>query len=203
MSPLDLKKELAHLYNPSGKAFALVEVPELPFLMVDGAGDPNTSPAYAAALGALYAVAYGIRFALKAQGFEYVVPPLEGLWWAPDMDAFTLSDKSAWLWTMMILQPEQVTEELVAQVRDEALRKKKQPEIAQVRLERYHEGLAAQVLYTGPWADEGPTIAAMHAYIAEQGCELTGKHHEIYLGDPRRTPPEKLKTIIRQPARRL
>jgi hypothetical protein len=103
----------------------------------------------------------------------------------------------------MILQPEQVTEELVAQVRDEALRKKKQPEIAQVRLERYHEGLAAQVLYTGPWADEGPTIAAMHAYIAEQGCELTGKHHEIYLGDPRRTPPEKLKTIIRQPARRL
>jgi hypothetical protein len=178
-------------------------VPELPFLMVDGAGDPNTSPAYAAALGALYAVAYGIRFALKAQGFEYVVPPLEGLWWAPDMDAFTLSDKSAWLWTMMILQPEQVTEELVAQVRDEALRKKKQPEIAQVRLERYHEGLAAQVLYTGPWADEGPTIAAMHAYIAEQGCELTGKHHEIYLGDPRRTPPEKLKTIIRQPARRL
>jgi hypothetical protein len=203
MSPVDLKKERSYLYAPSIKGNHLVEVPELPFLMIDGAGDPNTAPAYVAAVGALYAVAYGVRFALKAQGFEYVVPPLEGLWWAPEMSAFTLGDKSAWLWTMMILQPEQITPALVEAAKAEALRKKKAPEIANVRLERYHEGLAGQILYTGPWSDEGPTIAALHAYLGEQGCALAGKHHEIYLGDPRRTPPEKLKTIIRQPAKRL
>jgi hypothetical protein len=127
--------------------------------------------------------------------------PLEGLWWASDMAAFSVDDKSAWDWTMLIMQPHEVTTGVLADAKVRAAAKVPVTALERLRLERYAEGLAAQVLHVGPYSAEGPTIASLHAFIAEQGRELVGKHHEIYLGDPRRSAPEKLKTIIRQPMR--
>ncbi|MGZ8770413.1 MAG: GyrI-like domain-containing protein, partial [Aeromicrobium sp.] len=132
-------------------------------------------------------------------GIDYGVMPLEGLWWVPDMSTFTTADKSAWDWTMMIMQPDQVTPDLLEQARVKAAAKNPLEAISRVRLERFGEGTAAQVMHTGPYATEGPTIQRLHAFIDEQGYERTGKHHEIYLSDPRRAAPEKLKTIVRQP----
>jgi hypothetical protein len=199
---IDYKKDLKHLYQPSAKRLELVEVPAMKFLMVDGHGNPNDNPGYQEVLEALYAMAYSLKFALKPKGFEYVVAPLEGLWWAEDMDDFTRGAKENWDWTMMIMQPDPVTTELFKQVRSEVARKKDLPALDRMRLETYQEGLSVQILYHGPYADEGPTIIRMHAFIKEEGCEPNGKHHEIYLGDPRRTAPEKLRTIIRQPIRK-
>ncbi len=200
MTKMDYKKDLKHLYMPSAKEFSIVEVPPLNFLMVDGKGDPNNNPAFQESMEALYAMAYGIKFALKKQEApEYVVPPLEGLWWADDMDAFATGEKDLWQWTMMIMQPEAVTAEVVEQLRLETERKKALPALKRLRFENYHEGLSAQILYIGAYADEGPTITRMHDFIAVKGYQRAGKHHEIYLGDPRRTPPEKLKTVLRQP----
>lgn len=200
MFKMDYKKDLKQFYLPSAKEFAIVDVPPMNFLMIDGQGDPNDNPAYQEVLEALYAMAYGIKFALKKQGAaEYTVPPLEGLWWAEDMDAFTTGEKSLWQWTMMIMQPEAVTAEIVDQQRLETARKKTLPALERLRFENYHEGLSAQILYIGAYADEGPVIARMHQFIANKGYLRTGKHHEIYLGDPRRTAPEKLKTVLRQP----
>jgi hypothetical protein len=179
----------------------VVEVPELAFLMIDGHGDPNTAPEYAEALEALYAVAYTAKFALKRApgGIDYAVMPLEGLWWTPDMATFTTADKSAWDWTMMIVQPDPVTAEVVEEARATVARTKGLEAIARVRLERFAEGRAAQVMHVGPFAAEGPTIERLHAFIAERGLGRAGKHHEIYLSDPRRTAPERLRTILRQP----
>ncbi|MFP4344367.1 MAG: GyrI-like domain-containing protein [Anaerolineales bacterium] len=201
MSKIDLKRELKALYKPPKDRFTIIEVPEMNYLMIDGHGDPNTSADYQAAVEALYAVAYAVKFALKddPQTEDYVVPPLEGLWWVEEMSEFSIEEKGAWDWTMMILQPEWVTAEVVEQALEEAARKKDLPALDKLRFAPYDEGLAAQILYIGPYADEGPTIAALHDFIREQGGELRGKHHEIYLSDPRRTAPEKLKTIIRQP----
>jgi hypothetical protein len=195
----DLRRSLPELYR-AGSAPALVDVPDLPFLRIDGAGDPNAFAGYAEALHALYTVAYGVRFALKKgpAAVDAPVLPLEGLWWVPDMALFDAADKSAWLWTLQIPQAEAVTADLVARVVAAAARKGTEG-VGEVRLERFAEGRCAQVLHTGPYADEGPTIAALHAFIAERGYTLTGKHHEIYFGDPRRTAPERLRTIIRQP----
>jgi hypothetical protein len=144
-------------------------------------------------------MAYGTKFALKTQGFDYIVPPLEGLWWMEKMEEFTLANKDRWDWTMMIMQPEWVTTDWVEKVRAETMRKKGLSGLSSVRFETYHEGLAVQVLYIGAYKNEGPTIANMHAYIKTNGYRLNGKHHEIYLGDPRKTSPERLQTIIRQP----
>jgi hypothetical protein len=178
----------------------LVEVPPLRFLCLDGHGDPNTSASYAAAVQALYAVAYAAKFAVRrAGGEDFKVAPLEGLWWAADLRAFGTGRKSDWDWTMMIRQPDSVTAELVERLTAEVAARKSLPAARKLRLDRLEEGRAAQVLHLGPYADEGPTIAALHAFIHEQGFSLRGKHHEIYLGDPRRTAPEKLRTIIRQP----
>lgn len=178
----------------------LVEVPALRFLCVDGHGDPNTSASYAAAVQALYAVSYAAKFAIKKAGGEaFKVAPLEGLWWAADMRAFGSGQKSDWDWTMMIRQPDSVTAELVDRLTAEVAIRKSLPRARELRLEDIEEGAAAQVLHVGPYAAEGPTIAALHAFIHEQGFDLRGKHHEIYLGDPRRAAPEKLRTIIRQP----
>ncbi len=199
MKKVDYKKEMKHLFNPPRDEFTFVDVPEMKFLMIDGQGDPNKEPAYQEAVEALYAMSYAIKFALKGQGFDYVVPPLEGLWWAQDMSAFILEEKDKYLWTMMVMQPEQVTLELVERLLPEVKRKKDLPSLERLRLEKYHEGLAVQIMYFGPYADEGPTISQMHAFIKDVGFEPTGKHHEVYLGDPRRTAPEKLKTVIRQP----
>jgi hypothetical protein len=198
---IDFKRELREFYTP-GREPELVDVPKLQFAMIDGHGDPNVSPEYRDAVQALYAVAYAARFALKRapDGLDYGVMPLEGLWWAPDMAAFTIEDKSAWDWTAMIMQPEQVSAEAFRAARAAAAKKKPSLEaLRRVRLERFAEGPAAQMLYRGAYADEGPTIRRLHAFIAEQGYERAGKHHEIYLSDPRRTPREKLRTIIRQP----
>lgn len=201
MTTFDYKKEYKPLYFPPQGRFTWVDVPPLDYLMLDGHGDPNHNPQYQVVVEALYSLAYTLKFQLKKAGIEYGVPPLEGLWWMENMAEFSLQTKDRWDWTMMILQPAPVTPEQLEQARAAALHKKGLPELAQVRLERLYEGRAAQVTYLGAYADEGPTIAALHAFIHEQECVRQGKHHEIYLGDPRRTAPEKLKTVIRQPAR--
>jgi hypothetical protein len=195
-----VSRRLLALYRASAQP-AFVDVPELPFLAVDGAGDPNTAPAYAEAVQALYSVAYTLRFALKRRpdGVDAPVLPLEGLWWAPDLSAFLTGERDEWRWTMLIRQPEQVGAHDVAEAVAEAQRTKGLPGLDRVRFERFAEGRAAQVLHIGPYSAEGPTIERLHAFIAEQGCRLSGEHHEIYLGDPRRAAPERLRTIIRQP----
>lgn len=205
---LDLKKNpYKHLYAPSTSTITQVDVPPLPFLMVDGTGDPNTSATYQHAVQALYSTAYTLKFMSKAEGIDFVVMPLEGLWWANDMDsAFAPDgDRSQWQWTAMILQPEHITAAMVTAAIESAKQKKDpSPLLDQVRLEVYHEGPAAQIMYTGPYAGEGPTISKLHAWIEEQdGFTLQGAkhHHEIYISDPGRTAPEKLKTVIRQPMR--
>jgi hypothetical protein len=203
-SALDFKRQLKHLYQPSAKEFVVVDVPPMQFLMIDGHGDPNTAQEYQDALEALYAVAYTLKFtSKKVLEMDYVVPPPEGLWWAEDMDVFTASsDKGTWDWTMMIMQPEWVTQEMFEEAVAQVGKKKNPPALPRLRLEMYDEGLAVQIMHIGSYDAEGPTIARMHAFIAEYGYEPAGKHHEIYLSDPRRTATEKMKTVLRQPMRK-
>ncbi len=197
---LDLLKQHKALYSPKIATLEVVDVPAMNFLMIDGHGDPNTSPEYADAISALYSLAYTIKFAIKKeQGIDFKVMPPEGLWWSGDMNDFINGNKSNWDWTMMILQPDCVTPAIVESLRPETAAKKNMPVVNKVRLESYHEGLSAQLMHIGPFADEGPNIQRLHAFIAEQGGTLAGKHHEIYMSDFRRTAPEKLRTIIRQP----
>jgi hypothetical protein len=197
VTKLDLKRELADVYTARRRP-GLVDVPELKFLMIDGHGDPNTSADYGQAIEALYSVAYTLKFALKREGsLDYPVMPLEGLWSAGD--AYDFSSKARWRWTAMLLQPDIITDELVADATEQAVQKRSLPAVALMRLETFTEGLCAQVLHIGPYADEGRTITALHEFIAEQGYILRGEHHEIYLGDPRRSAPDRLRTIIRQP----
>lgn len=200
---IDLTRKFKDLYTARGEP-AVVDVPELSFLMVDGHGDPNVVPDYAEAVEALYSVSYTLKFALKRgpQALDYRVMPLEGLWWTSDMANFTTDDKSAWDWTMMIMQPDEVDRALFDRARTRAMAKKDLPAAPRLRLERCREGPAAQVLHLGPYTTEGPTIARLHEFITATGYVLAGKHHEIYLSDPRRAAPEKLKTIIRQPIER-
>ena len=200
MQQLDFKKEFKTLYNPSAKEVKLVEVPDFSFLMIDGMGDPNTAPSYQLAVETLYSLSYNLKFGLKKAGLlDYTVGPLEGLWWTDSNVGFDWANKARWQWTMLIMQPAQVTAELLAQALEQVAQKKKAVSLPPVRLETLREGQAAQVLYLGPYADEGPTIKRLHDFITEQGYQLACKHHEIYLSDPRRTAPEKLKTILRQP----
>jgi len=198
---MDWKKDLKHLYNPPANPVT-VDVPPMNYLMLDGHGDPNTSPHYQAVVEALFSLAYTIKFAIKkAGGVEFAVHPAEGLWWVDDMREFDINVKTNWDWTMMIAQPGPVTAEWVAQARKEALKKKGLPLLEQVRFETYHEGCSAQLMHTGPFSAEGPNVARLHAYIEAQGGSPSLKHHEIYLSDFRKTAPEKLKTVIRQPYR--
>jgi hypothetical protein len=204
MTKVDFKKEMKHLYQPSAKEFVVADVPPMQFLMLDGRGDPNTAQKYQDALEALYAVAYKTKFLSKKQvGKDYVVPPLEGLWWAGDMEVFAVArDKSAWEWTMMIMQPDWVTRELYEAAVAQVEKQKNPPALLKLRLETYHEGLSVQILHLGSYDDEGPTIARMHnEFMPANGYEPAGKHHEIYLSDPRRVAPDKLKTVLRQPVR--
>ena len=206
MAKTDFRKELKHLYQPARDSFSVVDVPPMSFLMADGHGDPNTATAYQDVVEALYAVAYKVKFASKkVLGRDYVVPPLEGLWWAEDMALFsTRRDKSTWDWTMMIMQPDWVTQDMVDDAVRQVSRSKDLPALDRLRLEAYHEGLAVQIMHVGSYDEEGPTIARMHEqYIPEHGYAPAGKHHEIYLSDPRRTAPEKLKTVLRQPVREV
>jgi len=201
MTKRDLKKELKHLYSPGSQDITVADVPPMNFLMIDGEGDPNTSQQYRDAIQSLYAWSYTFKFMIKKGkgGVDYGVMPLEGLWWGDDMNVFAEGKKDRWKWTAMIMQPEYVTRALFEKAYVELQKKKNVPALDGVRLESFCEGRSAQIMYLGPYAAEGPTIQRIHAFIKKQGGRLTGKHHEIYLGDPRRTAPEKLKTVIRQP----
>jgi hypothetical protein len=180
----------------------IVEVPSIPFLMIDGAGDPNVAIEYRDAISALYSLAYTLKFSVKKMfSFDYHVFPLEGLWWTEDMAAFSVARKSDWSWTMMIAQPEPVTVEVVDAAAAQLRTRKSLPALERVRFSQFAEGRAAQVLHRGPYADEGPTVERLHRFIREQGGTFDGrqqKHHEIYLSDPGRTAPERLRTIVRQ-----
>jgi len=202
MTRIDFKKDLARLYRPSAREAALVEVPAMHFLMVDGAGDPNKERSYQEAVEALFSVAYAVKFKVKnTLAIDYGVPPLEGLWWADDMAVFISGDKSRWKWTMMIMQPEFVNAAMVRETIAEVKAKKNLPALPLLRCALFNEGKCAQILHVGPFADEGPTIAKVHAFIASIGGKLAGKHHEIYLSDIRKADPAKWRTIIRQPLR--
>lgn len=203
MTKLDLRKTLKHLYEPSPKAFAVVDVPAMNFVMIDGAGDPNVSPVYANAIQWLYGVSYTLKFAAKAKGNDFGVMPLEGLWWADDMNTFLTRDKASWKWTAMIAQPDFISTEMFAAAVEKTRAKLGDPSQS-LRLERFAEGLSAQIMHIGPYDAEGPTIARLHMeFLPGNGLTENGHHHEIYLSDPRRTAPEKLRTVLRQPVRRL
>lgn len=196
---IDFRKELGAFYKASAKAPATLVVPEFNFLMIDGAGDPNRSPAFPEAVEALFSVSYTARFMhRKASGVDYAVMPLEGLWWADDMSRFSVEDKSDWRWTLMIMQPPMVTppliEAAIAAVRD----RKGGGALDRLRFVPFAEGRCAQILHLGPFSEEGPTVERLHRHVDALGAR-TGKHHEIYLSDIRRADPAKWKTIIRQP----
>lgn len=201
MSKIDFKKELKHLYKPSPKTVATVDVPEMNFLMIDGKGDPNTSVAFQDAIQCLYPVSYTLKFMVKRGeiGIDYGVLPLEGLWWCDDMRKFSTDDKSDWKWTLMIMQPELITHDMVEVAIAEVKKKKNPVSLPLLRFQKYTEGVSAQIMHIGPFSEEGPTVEKVHDYIQETGCSRIGKHHEIYLSDIRRAKPENWKTIIRQP----
>jgi hypothetical protein len=197
----DLKKERKALYAPTADDFTIVDVPEMSFLMIDGSGDPNTSAAYRETVAVLYTVSYAVRAVAKTSLQRvHTVAPLEGLWWAEDWAAFRTRDKSAWNWTMMIAQPDWITAEMVDDALAAAERKQPRAALDLVRFERYCEGRSVQILHVGSYDDEGPTVARLHdEYLPAHGLVPTGRHHEIYLSDPRRTEPATLRTILRQP----
>lgn len=204
MEKIDFKKQYKNLFNPSSKEFSLADVPEFLFLMVDGQGDPNTSQSYKDAIQALYPVAYKLKFASKENpGKDYTVAPLEGLWCADDMAAFTNNDRDEWKWTLMIMQPEWISEKMFRDARNAVL-KKDLPALDKIRFERFREGLSVQIMHIGSYADEAPVIERLHKeWLPQNGYIENGKHHEIYLSDPRKVAPEKLKTILRQPVKKI
>lgn len=198
MEKIDLKRSLGPLYRPAPGIVEL-DVPAFPFLMVDGRGDPGRAPAWREAVEALYAVSYALKFALRREhALDYAVMPLEGLWWADDLSSFIRGDRAAWQWTAMIMQPPGVDAVLAAEAVAGVRARKDLPALDRLRFEPFAEGRCAQLLHVGPYTAEGPAIARLHAWIGERSA-LRGKHHEIYLGDPRRAAPEKLKTLLRQP----
>lgn len=200
----DLKKELKTLYKTSLKEVTVVDVPAMNFLMIDGEGNPNTSEYYKSCVETLFAMSYGIKFAVKKGelAIDYGVMPLEGLWWADDMSAFSTATKDNWKWRMMIMQPGFIGTELVDEIRENVKVKKDLTLASEVRFESYCEGTVAQIMHLGPFSEEGPTIEKVHGFIDDNGMKRSGLHHEIYLSDIRRAAPEKWKTIIRQPCRK-
>lgn len=198
---IDFKKTL-DAYKAKRGEFRIVDLPTMQYLMVDGQGDPNTSTEYAQALEALYPVAYKMKFISKRElERDYVVPPLEGLWWADDMSAFTSArDKFKWYWTMMIMAPEWIEAEVFENAREQAGAKNPPERLGDVRLETFAEGRCVQTLHVGSYDDEGPVLEQMHQeFIPAHDLQLSGKHHEVYFSDPRKTAPEKLRTLLRQP----
>lgn len=197
----DPRDGVAALYRPPAQP-ARVTVPPLRCLQVTGSGtpDPVANPSYGAAVGTLFAVSYGLRFAAKAAGLEpWRVMPLEGLWWADDPAVFHTRDRDAWQWTMLVVQPAAVTDDAVAVALAAAERKGRAPAGELLRLAVLDEGECWHVMHRGPYSAEGPTIEALHAAIVEAGSRLGGAHHEVYLSDPRRVAPERMRTGIRQP----
>jgi len=213
MEKLDLKKELKYLYLPSAKKIELVDVPTMNFIMIDDAIEPDkspgTSPRFQADMQALYNAAYTLKFTAKLRKqdpVDYPVMALEGLWWVED-GTFDLQKPGNWKYTVMIMQPDLVTPEMFADALVQMYRKKGTlPAFARLRLERFHEGLCVQAMHIGSYASEPTTVERMQAFMQERGCQdlvgLGGKHHEIYLGDPRRADPARLKTVLRHPVRK-
>lgn len=198
MDKSDFKKTLAHFTAPAG-TFADIVVPAMTFVKIDGEGDPNRDPAYQRAVEWLFSVSYAIKFAAKAAGRDYVVPPLEGLWWADDPRDFVARRKHLWRWTMMIMVPDFVGSGVFEAAAAKAEVKLGEPP-ASLRLEGLDEGRCLQTLHIGSYDDEGPILARLHAEVMPAlGVTFAGAHHEIYLSDPRRTAPERLRTILRQP----
>jgi hypothetical protein len=199
MDKIDFRRELEP-YR-AGKTIELIDVPAMSFIMVDGAGNPNTTPAYKAAIEWLFSTSYARKFASKAQGQDYVVPPLEALWWADDPADFIARRKDNWRWTAMIMVPDFVTRTMFGDAVAKTASKLGEPP-ATLRLERYDEGQCLQVLHVGSYDDEGPILTRLHEIeMPARGLTFNGHHHEIYLSDARRTEPAKLKTILRQPVR--
>jgi hypothetical protein len=200
MEKIDLRKQLRSFYSPSAKEFSVVKLPPMQYLCIDGHGDPAVVNDYADAVQTLYGISYTLKFHIKKTlGIDYTVMHLEGLWWMPDMREFSLERRADWDWTMMILQPDFITSAQIEEVIAIATAKGKAPLADRVRLESITEGECVQIMYYGAYVNEAPVIARMHAWINVHGYALAGKHHEIYLSDPRRVAPEKNKTILRQP----
>ena len=201
---LDYTRILKTLYSASLKTPEIIDVPPMYYLLIDGKGNPNNSPTYQEAVSALYTLAYALKFTIKkTQAIEYKVLPLEGLWWVDDMSLFSVNDKDNWQWTMMIMQPDMITEAIFSEVYSSVIKSKKIPLHLNIRFEPYHEGCSAQIMHLGPYSEEKPTIERLHAYAHNNGYHLDGKHNEIYLGNPQKTTPQRLKTIIRQPVQKI
>jgi hypothetical protein len=203
MEKIDLKKTLKPLYSPPRGKFVIVNVPPLQYFMIDGKGDPNTAPAYAEAIEALFSASYTLKFLSKTSlERDYVVPPLEALWWADDMSVFTARAKSKWSWTAMIMVHEFIDAAMARRALAEAAKKKDLAGLARIERRRLVEGRCVQTLHVGSYDEEGPTLAKLHAeFLPENKLVENGMHHEIYLSDARKVVPEKLRTILRQPVR--
>jgi hypothetical protein len=202
MAKKDLSKEMQALYFPPSKAPITVMVPRMRFLMVDGKGDPNTCKDFQEAIMSLYSLSYTMKFMVKygPKKIEHVVMPLEALWWTDKGTDFFSAEKKTWNWTAMIAQPDHVDKGFVAKARKELVRKKKEvPGMDKLRLDEFEEGLSAEIMHIGPYSAERPTIELLHKYIADSGHKLRGKHHEIYMSDPRRTDQKNLRTVLRHP----
>jgi hypothetical protein len=214
MKILDLKKQYKNLYQPSAKKVEIVQVPRLQFAMIDGAiekgSEPGKSPSFAEATQAMYSMAYTLKFMLKKRktnGIDYPVMALEGLWWVED-GMFDITIKDNWFYTLMIMQPEMITPNIFEEAREQVRQKKGESEmLSKVRLAHFEEGLCVQVMHIGPYATEPATIDRMRDFMQENGLKdnvgPNGKHHEIYLGDPRKADPAKLKTVLRHPAEKI
>ena len=197
---VDFKKELKQLYSPSVKEVNTIDVPNMNFLMIHGEGTPS-SLQYKQAIEVLFTVSYTLKFMIKkTKNIDYGVMPLESLWWIDDIREFATTAQDEWKWTSMIMQPSYVKEENIKMAIEQTSKKKELPE-DKIMFNNFHEGLSAQILYQGPYSEEKSTIAKVHNFIHKNGYQMRGKHHEIYLNDPSRTAPEKLKTIIRQPVK--
>lgn len=205
MEKINHIKELSNLYKHEKNKISTVDVPEMQFLMIDGTKGPNDNPDYVEAVGALYKVAYTLKFMVKngPLAIDYKVMPLEGQWWTDNMAEFSLHNRENWKWTMMIMQPEFITSEMFFQASEQVKMKADNPKLDMVRFDSFKEGLSMQIFHQGPYGEmERDSINHLHDEIAEKGFQLTGKHHEIYLNSPRRAAPENLKTIIRQPMKK-
>jgi hypothetical protein len=205
MKKLDLRSELKYLYSPSAKKVEIVDVPKFNFAMMDGEIEPGETPGtsqeYQNAIGALYGVSFTLKFMSKLRKkspVDYTVMALEGLWWT-ESGEFDFKKKEPWKWTMVIMQPQHITKEMFQEALQQVRKKRDSPALSRIRLESFREGLSMQIMHVGPYAEEPRTIEKMHDFARENGYALCGKHHEIYLGDPRRAKPEKLRTILRQP----
>lgn len=198
---LDLKKELKSLYSPSAKQISFIKVPKQKIISIEGKGDPNTSIEFKNAMETIYPLAYTIKFMCKKDNKDFAVMPLEGFWWMPNMNDFSVENKKDWLWKIFIVQPDFVSEKMFNKAFEQVKTKKNPAALEKVKFEIINEGNSAQILYIGPFKDEGVAIEKIHQAIKEKNHTFNGaiqKHHEIYLSDMRRTAPEKLKTIIRQ-----